>query len=146
LIAFYAVGGLIYAAMARHLVTRLGQARMATVGGCIMGAGYLCWMLSPVAWTAAPVALAVGFGTYMLHNTLQTHATQMAPWARGTAVALFACSMFTGQALGALLAGRLHDHAGMGAALAAPVVMLPLTGWLFAHALRRKGATPIRPG
>ncbi len=140
LIAFYAVGGLIYAAMARHLVARLGQARMVMIGGWIMGAGYLCWMLSPVAWTAAPVALAVGFGTYMLHNTLQTHATQMAPWARGTAVALFACSMFTGQALGALLTGWLHDQVGIRAALAAPVVMLPLTGWLFAQALRRRGA------
>lgn len=143
LVAFYAVGGLVFAVLARRLVARLGQARMAIAGGFTMGAGFLCWMLSPVVWTAAPVALAVGLGTYMLHNTLQTHATQMAPWARGTAVALFACSLFTGQALGALLAGWLHDHVGMRAALAAPVLVLPLAGWLFGQALRRRGASQV---
>jgi predicted MFS family arabinose efflux permease len=41
-----------------------------------------------------------GFGFYALHNTLQTHATQMAPSMRGTAVSLFSCFLFFGQSLG----------------------------------------------
>ena len=44
--------------------------------------------------------VALGAGVYMLHNTLQVHATQMAPEARGGALALFACSLFTGQSAG----------------------------------------------
>ena len=38
----------------------------------------------------APLATStIGLGYYMLHNTLQTNATQMTPEARGTAVAGF---------------------------------------------------------
>ena len=44
-----------------------------------------------VALARRPPAIAlIGLGFYMLHNTLQTNATQMAPEARGLAVSLFA--------------------------------------------------------
>ena len=138
LIALYAVGGLVYALAARHLVRRLGERRMVRAGGWIMGAGYLLWLVSPWGWTAAPVALAVGFGTYLYHNTLQTHATQMAPTARGTAVALFASCLFTGQAVGVTLAGWSFDHFGVAALLLPAVAALPLAGEMFAGALRRR--------
>ena len=38
-----------------------------------------------------------GISFYMLHNSLQTEATELAPSARGSAVALFACGFFIGQ-------------------------------------------------
>lgn len=98
----------------------------------------MAWWLSPVAWTAGAVALAVGFGTYLLHNTLQTHATQMAPTARGTAVSFFALSLFMGQAVGVALAGYAFDHIGPTLLLAAPALGLPLTGGWFARALKRR--------
>ena len=53
------------------------------------------------AWIALLVGLAIdvggsivlsmvlGFGFYLLHNTLQTNATQMTPQARGTAIGIF---------------------------------------------------------
>lgn len=41
LVALYAVGGLVYAVLARRLVQRLGERRMVLAGGWIMGAGYL---------------------------------------------------------------------------------------------------------
>ncbi|HSW16799.1 MAG TPA: MFS transporter [Ramlibacter sp.] len=138
MLALYAVGGLVYAACTRHLVTRLGQVRMVAAGGVLMGVGYLAWLLSPTAWTAAPVALLMGFGTYLFHNTLQTHATQMAPSARGTAVALFAFCLFFGQAIGATLAGQAFDHLGPAVPMLAAAVVLPLTGWAFARTLRRR--------
>ncbi len=140
LLALYAVGGLVYAVSARHLVRRLGEGRMVRFGGWIMGGGYLLWLLSPWGWAAAPVALAVGFGTYLFHNTLQTHATQMTPAARGTAVALFAASLFGGQAVGASLAGWSFDHLGRVALLLPSVLVLPLAGEVFAWALRRRNA------
>ena len=91
-------------------------------------------------WTAGPVALLVGFGTYLFHNTLQTNATQMAPTARGTGVALFASCFFVGQAIGVSLAGLAFDHAGAAALLLPPALALPLAGIAFARALARRGA------
>jgi predicted MFS family arabinose efflux permease len=140
LIALYAVGGLVYAITAKAIVRRFGERRMVAAGGWIMGLGYLAWWASPLVWTAGPVALLVGFGTYLFHNTLQTNATQMAPTARGTGVALFASSFFVGQAIGVTLAGWAFDHAGAAALLLPPALALPLAGLAFARALRRRGA------
>jgi predicted MFS family arabinose efflux permease len=137
LIALYAVGGLVYAMGARHIVRRLGERRMVFAGGMVMGAGYLAWWLSPWGLLAGPIALLVGFGTYLFHNTLQTHATQMVPSARGTAVALFAFCLFLGQAIGVSLGGYAFDHLGVAPLLLAPALALPLTGWWFARALQR---------
>jgi predicted MFS family arabinose efflux permease len=136
LIALYALGGLLYALTARHLVRRLGERRMVAAGGLLMGAGYLAWWLSPWWAAAGPIALLVGFGTYLFHNTLQTHATQMVPAVRGTAVAVFAFCLFVGQAIGVTLAGYAFDHLGAGALLLGPALALPLAGWAFARALR----------
>jgi predicted MFS family arabinose efflux permease len=138
LIALYAVGGLVYAVIAKHIVKRLGERRMVWSGGLIMGLGFLAWYVSPWAWLAAPVALAVGFGTYLFHNTLQTNATQMAPAARGTAVSLFASCFFFGQALGTSWAGPTFDHLGSAPLLLVPAVALPVLGWVFARGLRRR--------
>ncbi len=138
LIALYAVGGLVYAMSARHILRRYGERRMVFVGGLLMGAGYLAWWLSPVAWVAGPIALLVGFGTYLYHNTLQTHATQMVPAARGTAVALFAFSLFFGQAIGVSLAGYAFDHFGPMPLLLIPAVALPIICWWFARALQQR--------
>jgi len=137
LIALYAVGGLAYAITAKAIVRRLGERRMACGGGILMGVGYLAWLLSPLWALAGPTALLVGFGTYLFHNTLQTHATQMAPQVRGTAVALFAFCLFVGQAIGVSAAGLTFDHLGRGPLLLVPALALPLVGWGFARALRR---------
>jgi predicted MFS family arabinose efflux permease len=140
LIALYAVGGLVYAITARLLVRRLGERRMVLVGGILMGAGYFAWLASPLWMLAGPIALLVGFGTYLFHNTLQTHATQMAPATRGTAVALFAFCLFVGQALGVTLSGWAFDRWGHGPMLLAPALALPFVGWWFARELQRRSA------
>jgi predicted MFS family arabinose efflux permease len=137
LIALYAVGGLAYAITAKAIVRRFGERRMAFGGGVLMGVGYLAWLLSPLWVLAGPTALLVGFGTYLFHNTLQTHATQMAPRVRGTAVALFAFCLFVGQAIGVSAAGLTFDHLGHVPLLLVPALALPLVGWGFARALRR---------
>lgn len=138
LVALYALGGLAYALIARHVVRRLGERRMVLAGGALMGLGYLAWYLMPAAWPAAPIALAVGFGTYLFHNTLQTNATQMAPTMRGTGMALFAFCLFVGQAIGVALAGSTFDRFGAAPLLLVPALVLPLTGWWFARGLLRR--------
>jgi len=138
LVAMYAVGGLVYAIGARAIVRRFGERRMVVAGGWMMGAGFLAWLLSPWWALAGPTALLVGFGTYLYHNTLQTHATQMAPEVRGTAVALFAFCLFFGQAAGVSAAGYAFDHWGALPLLLVPALALSLSGWWFACALRRR--------
>lgn len=141
MVALYSVGGLLYALVAHHIVNRLGERRMVVHGGIVIGIGFLAWAAMPQAWIAAPVALAVGFGAYLLHNTLQTHATQMAPSMRGTAMALFAFCLFLGQAIGVSLAGSTFDAWGPLPLLLVPALALPLTGWVFGAAIRRRNAT-----
>ncbi|HVE54276.1 MAG TPA: MFS transporter [Ramlibacter sp.] len=138
LVALYAIGGLAYAMVARHVVRRLGERRMVLHGGIVMGLGFVAWYLMPAAWVAGPVALAVGFGTYLFHNTLQTHASQMAPTMRGTGMALFAFCLFLGQAIGVWLAGATFDRFGAMPLLLVPAVALPVTAWALSVALRRR--------
>jgi predicted MFS family arabinose efflux permease len=138
LVALYAVGGLVYALSARHIVRRFGERRMAAAGGWMMGGGFLAFWLSPWWQLAGPIALLMGFGTYLYHNTLQTHATQMAPAVRGTSVALFAFCLFVGQAIGVTVAGFLFDNFGPAPLLLVPTLALPLAGWGFARALRQR--------
>ena len=54
-----------------------------------------------------PACALMGLGFYMMHNTLQTHATQMAPERRGAAVSSFAACFFLGQSAGVGVAGLL---------------------------------------
>jgi predicted MFS family arabinose efflux permease len=137
LIALYAVGGLAYAITARHIVRRFGERRMVLAGGWLMGSGFLAWLLLPFWQLAGPIALLVGFGTYLYHNTLQTHGTQMAPEARGAAMALFALCLFVGQAIGVPIAAPIVDRWGAPPVFWAAAIVLPLLAFWFVAALRR---------
>ena len=99
-LALYGVGGLLYRRIARRLLHALGERGLATIGGLVVGASLLLLTWAPHWALAAPGCLLAGAGFYMVHTTLQTQATQMAPAARGSAVALFACVLFLGQSAG----------------------------------------------
>jgi len=128
-VAAFAAGGLLYASVAAQVVPRLGERGLVLGGGVFIGAGFVVLALAPAALWAIPCVVALGLGVYMLHNTLQVHATQMAPEARGGALALFACSLFTGQSAGVWLASHAVDAAG-----ARPVFLVAALG-LFVLAL-----------
>jgi predicted MFS family arabinose efflux permease len=138
LLAMNAVGGLLYAMLARRIVTRFGERRMVWWGGIAMGAAFVALYASPLGWIAGPASLLLGFGTYLYHNTLQTNATQMVPTVRGTSVAMFAFCLFTGQAAGVSWAGAAFDRFGAEALLLIPALGLPVAGWAFARALHRR--------
>jgi predicted MFS family arabinose efflux permease len=86
------------------------------------------------------LALLLGFGTYLYHNTLQTHATQMAPQVRGTAVASFAFCLFAGQAVGVSAAGAVLDRYGFTLLFVVPGLVLPAAGALLARALAARAS------
>ncbi|MBV7484327.1 MFS transporter [Bordetella sp. BOR01] len=137
-VAVYALGGLLYTLVAGPILRRLGERGLVRIGGLVLCVAFLTYLLGP-AWGWALVAsMLAGFGYYLLHATLQTHATQMVPSARGTAVAWFASCLFLGQAVGVALAGLVVDAAGAAALFGTAAALLPLLGGGFAWALRRR--------
>jgi predicted MFS family arabinose efflux permease len=135
LMAAFAGGGMLYASIAGRLVPRLGERGLALAGGGFLGAGYAGLALAPSPAIAVACLLALGAGLYMLHNTLQVHATQMAPESRGAAVALFAFFLFTGQSAGVWLASRGVDTIGTVPVFAAAAIALPLLALEFRRRL-----------
>jgi YNFM family putative membrane transporter len=138
IIGIFALGGLIYAATVKTLMRRLGQTGIAKWGGAIMGLSFLTLAAQPV-WYFAPLAmLGVGIGFYMLHNTLQTEATQMVPQARGTGVTLFASMYFLGQTLGVALGAPVMDRYGGPPLFVIAAIVLPALAFWFTRNLRRR--------
>lgn len=112
LLAGFGLGGVIYSLLVRRLLALLGEKGFVLAGGLIL---FVCFLALPLlpAWQATiPIFIASGFGFYMFHNTLQTKATEMAPQARGTAIAVFAFSLFMGQASGVAACGVLISAVG----------------------------------
>jgi predicted MFS family arabinose efflux permease len=136
-IASYALGGLIYGLSARHVIARLGPWRMMAGGGIVVG---ICYgiIAFPVPWLAMAGLFALsGFGFYLLHNTMQTLSTELAPHARGASVALLAAAYFIGQGLGPILSGGISAVAGYGAMFAASAALTALLGITSSRLLRR---------
>jgi predicted MFS family arabinose efflux permease len=136
----FGVGGVLYAFNARTLVARLGERGLAALGGAVIATGYLTLPFAPTPWLAAISIGLLGLGFYMLHNTLQTNATQMAPEARGLAVSTFASCFFIGQGLGAWLGGHIVDGPGTTPLFVAVAPLLLLVGLAFAHRLAHRRA------
>jgi MFS transporter, YNFM family, putative membrane transport protein len=110
--AMFAAGGLLFAASAGRLLPRVGETGLVLGGGGLMTVGFIALALAPAPGWAVPCVVLLGAGIYMMHNTLQVHATQMAPATRGAALAIFACSLFTGQSVGVWLAAHAVDAGG----------------------------------
>jgi predicted MFS family arabinose efflux permease len=137
MVAAFAAGGLLYAFLAGSIVPRLGERGLVLAGGMLIAMGYLGLAAAPAAGWALPCMAALGSGLYMLHNTLQVHATQMAPEARGGALALFAFCLFTGQSAGVWLASHAVDAAGARPVFAAAALGLVALALDFRRRLAR---------
>lgn len=117
LVMLFGFGGVLFAAASRFLVRRLGEIGLTFCGGAIASLSLLAVGLGPHWVWAVPGCFFAGVGFYMLHNTLQINATQMAPERRGAAVSAFASCFFLGQSAGVGLAGLLVDYSGTTAVL-----------------------------
>lgn len=107
LIMLFGFGGLLFALTAAPMVRRLGESGLTWWGGILIGLSYATISLSPTWHWVPPACFIAGLGFYMLHNTLQINATQMAPDRRGAAVSAFASCFFLGQSAGVASAGFL---------------------------------------
>ncbi|MFC3125370.1 MFS transporter [Pseudoroseomonas globiformis] len=117
-VACFGVGGFGYTLLAPFLLRRIGQARMMRLAGLMVLLGMAAVGTLPPN-PAAAGGLLVGLGFFMLHNSIQVRVTEVAPGARGSAVALHAFCYFLGQAVGPALYGALLPPLGAAFALAA---------------------------
>jgi predicted MFS family arabinose efflux permease len=141
LLGFMGLGGLLYALTVRPLVQALGERGLALCGGVAIAGAFVAVASGSLAAMAPAIAL-LGLGLHMLHNTLQTNATQMAPEARGLAVSTFANVLFIGQAAGVWLAGLVIDRIGFAPVFIAAGAALLVVGITFALMLGSRPATP----
>ena len=131
ILACFGVGAYGYTRLARPMLARLGEGGMVLAGGVLMAAGLVLSAVGPAWWLFIPVELALGLGFFMLHGVLQARATELLPQARATAVATFACLLFLGQSVGALVFGTLIARFDYSVAFAVDAVaVLALTVWL----------------
>jgi predicted MFS family arabinose efflux permease len=140
IVSAFGLGGVGYTLVARRLVETLGERGLAIGGGIVMLVAFASLWLAPAPAFAIAGCFAGGFGFYMLHNTLQTNATQMAPTTRGIAVAMFASTFFLGQSIGVALASLVVDHAGSAWLDPIAMVSLPVLALAFAQLLRTRPA------
>ncbi len=139
-IAGFAIGGLAYTALVRLMLSKLGLYNLIRAGAALSGLGFVA--LSP-EWSW-PIEMAIfvtiGFGFYMIHNSLQTQATELAPDNRGSGVAAHAFFFFLGQAAGPLVYRLGFDTAGAKATLIAAGVVMALTGIATAAGLKARSS------
>ena len=137
-LAGFAIGGLVYTALVGVILPRLGLFNLIRAGSVLTGLGFAT--LSP-EWSW-PIELAIfisiGLGFYMIHNSLQTQATELAPDSRASAVAAHAFFFFLGQAAGPLIYGFSLERFGTQATLVSAGLTFALTGLATATGLKAR--------
>ncbi|MBK9083009.1 MAG: MFS transporter [Rhizobiales bacterium] len=137
----FGIGGVAFTFVVGAILRRFGMFPMMRVGGMLAGAALATIALTQ-AWQAAALSfVALGFGFYMIHNSMQTQASELAPKARGSAMALHACFFFLGIALGPVIVGLGFEAVGPKATLLALAAFAATIGWASAAALTARGAT-----
>ncbi|MFZ5784199.1 MAG: MFS transporter [Pseudomonadota bacterium] len=144
-VAAFGAGGFTYVVLSSHLVRLLGERGLCLGGGLGLGIAFAVMALAPTVEVELAAVVLSGVSFYMLHNTLQTHGTQMAPEARGAGMALFALCLFVGQAIGVPIAAPIVDRWGAPPIFWAAAVVLPLLALWFAGALRRRARALSSP-
>jgi predicted MFS family arabinose efflux permease len=139
ILAGYGVGGLLYSSMARSLIRALGERGLVSAGGLIGFVLYSVIAFVPHWAFTIPCTILLGLAFYLIHNTIQTRATEVAPHARGAAVALYASAWALGQAGGVAAMGALVAAAGYVPAIVASGIGFGMLGmWLRSNMHRLK--------
>jgi predicted MFS family arabinose efflux permease len=142
-LAGFGIGGTAYTLLVSVLVTRLGERRLMRAGGIAIGFCLLIIALQ-VPW---PVEFAnfvlLGFGFYMLHAVIQIYASELAPAARGSAMALHSFFFFLGQAVGPIVYGIGLSNGHITPVLVVGAAVMVGVGLTCAHWLRRPAPAKV---
>src|SRR5918995_2707840 len=130
------IGGLVYAAVLPVILRFAKRTVMMATGGAIAGVG-LAGAGLDITWTTHMAFMVVlGFGFFLLHNSVQTEVTELAPSARASSFSLHAFSFFLGQALGPMVYGMALPTIGATISLSLCATLLVATGVVANLALR----------
>jgi len=134
----FAFGGILYTLAVSRLLNLFVEKQLMATGGMTM-AFCLVVIALRMPW---PVEFAnfvlLGFGFYLLHGCIQVFVTELAPAARGSAMAGHSFFFFLGQAAGPVVYGLgLASSIGITPVLLVGAAVLAATGWTCALRLRR---------
>lgn len=125
------IGGVLYSAFVARILQALGGSFNAMrFGTVLVSVVFFLVALSQAWWLQALWFVAMGFGFYMLHGSLQTEVTEVTPVLRGTAASLHAFFFVMGQAVGPIVYAGLLWAAGTTASLLIAAVVLAANGFL----------------
>ncbi|NLD53462.1 MAG: MFS transporter [Burkholderiaceae bacterium] len=144
--ALFGLGGLLYAFNARRLLVRLQPAGLSRLGGIVFALAMLVLIVQRRWEPAILASLAAGLGYYMLHNTLQTQATQLSTEARAAALAWFASGLWIGQGIGVTATAAVAERIGFVPVFGAAAVALAVLGAAFGRAVARRHPVRADPG
>ncbi len=135
-IAGFGVGGIGYTMTVSWLLAHVGPQRLMAAGGMIIASCLLVISLR-APWPVEFVNFVVlGFGFYTLHGCIQVFVTELAPSARGSAMAGHSAFFFLGQAVGPVIYGLGLRSIGIAPVLVLGALVLTITGWVCAWRLR----------
>jgi predicted MFS family arabinose efflux permease len=122
------IGGLLYAFVVPLILRFAKRPAMMVTGGSI-AAMALATVGLDVSWATQMASMVMlGFGFFLLHNSVQTEVTELAPSARASAFSLHAFSFFMGQAIGPIAYGAALPPFGAEASCVGGAVILAVTG------------------
>ena len=142
--ALFGLGGMVYMATAKYTIRKFGETGLSRVGASALAVSFLVIAFTPWWPLALPACFGGGFGFAMFHNTMQVHATQMVPTARGTGVTLFAGFLFLGQSLGVLMLANLLTHFSSSFVIGCASLVALGLGLFLAHAIEKRQRRQLR--
>jgi len=127
-IAGFAIGGAVFGLIVPQMLRIFGTRGLMIWGGLIASA-MLCFSTLRLPWPVEFGAFFVmGIGFYMMHNCFQLAASEIAPKARGSAIALHSSFFFIGHAIGPVFYYWGLAHAGITATLLAAAMIIGAAG------------------
>jgi predicted MFS family arabinose efflux permease len=102
-IAGLGFGGLMYTVMVPVILKFATRPQMMRAGGILAGLALMSLGLT-ISWIWTGVSMIMlGIGFFLMHNSIQTEVTELAPSARASGFALHAFSFYMGQSVGPML-------------------------------------------
>ena len=139
-IAGFGIGGVIYSLRVSFWLERLGEQGMMRLGGFLM-AGCIAFVALRAPWQADfAVFVVLGLAFYLLHAVIQIYASELAPEARGSALALHSFFFFLGHATGPAVYSVGIATVGINPVLFSGAIVLAATGLVCARYLRHAPA------
>lgn len=134
IITLLGVGTVITGRNLGRLASRFGERKLILAGGTSFAVAFALMATPPPIPFFLIAMFVAGVGFALMHTTFQTRATELAPTARATGIAMFAFSLFLGGSIGSFLIAFAFDNAGFNPTLitlsAVTLVFGMLASWL----------------